>query len=80
MGHPKLEEAGDDDREAIAPECPSQTFTDSDSLMQAPPASAQENARNNIIRETVETERNYVQDLEHTQVRVPLDVSANYPP
>ena len=41
--------------------------------MQGPPANAQENARNNIIREIVETERKYVQDLEHMQVRVPLD-------
>ena len=36
--------------------------------MQGPPANAQENARNNIIREIVETERKYVQDLEHMQV------------
>lgn len=32
------------------------------------PANAQEAARNNIIREIVETERKYVQDLEHMQV------------
>nr|QHW03305.1 guanine-nucleotide exchange factor Cdc24 [Flammulina velutipes] len=32
-----------------------------------PPASAQESARNNIIREMVETERKYVQDLEIMQ-------------
>ncbi|TFK74074.1 hypothetical protein BDN72DRAFT_760546 [Pluteus cervinus] len=32
-----------------------------------PPASAQESARNNIIREMVETERKYVQDLEVMQ-------------
>lgn len=37
--------------------------------MYSSPASAQENARNNIIREIVETERKYVQDLEHMQVR-----------
>ena len=33
-----------------------------------PPANAQESARNNIIREMVETERKYVQDLEVMQV------------
>jgi cell division control protein 24 len=33
-----------------------------------PPANAQETARNNIIREMVETERKYVQDLEIMQV------------
>lgn len=33
-----------------------------------PPANAQESARNNIIRELVETERKYVQDLEIMQV------------
>ncbi|KAG6861907.1 hypothetical protein C0995_009857 [Termitomyces sp. Mi166 len=33
----------------------------------APPANAQESARNNIIRELVETERKYVQDLEIMQ-------------
>lgn len=32
------------------------------------PANAQEAARNNIIRELVETERKYVQDLEIMQV------------
>jgi hypothetical protein len=32
------------------------------------PANAQESARNNIIKETVETERKYVQDLEIMQV------------
>jgi cell division control protein 24 len=36
-----------------------------------PPANAQESARNNIIREMVETERKYVQDLEVMQVRPP---------
>ena len=36
--------------------------------MQGPPANAQETASNNIIRELVETERKYVQDLEHMQV------------
>jgi hypothetical protein len=35
------------------------------------PANAQEAARNNIIRELVETERKYVQDLEIMQVRTP---------
>lgn len=34
----------------------------------ATPANAQESARNNIIREMVETERKYVQDLEIMQV------------
>lgn len=33
------------------------------------PVNAQETARNNIIREMVETERKYVQDLEIMQVR-----------
>lgn len=33
------------------------------------PANAQEAARNNIIKEIVETERKYVQDLEVMQVR-----------
>lgn len=51
---------------------PSHESTDSlinpESPMQAPPANAQETARNNIIREIVETERKYVQDLEHMQV------------
>ncbi|KAH8119326.1 hypothetical protein DFH11DRAFT_1501691 [Phellopilus nigrolimitatus] len=50
---------------------PSHESTDSllnpDSPMQAAPINAQENARNNIIREMVETERKYVQDLEHMQ-------------
>ena len=31
---------------------------------------AQEVARNNIVRELVETERKYVQDLEHMQVNI----------
>lgn len=35
----------------------------------AVPANAREAARNNIIREMVETERKYVQDLEVMQVR-----------
>jgi cell division control protein 24 len=39
----------------------------SDALPQ--PANAQEMARNNTIREMVETERKYVQDLEIMQVR-----------
>lgn len=51
---------------------PSHESTDSlihpDSPMLSSPANAQENARNNIIREIVETERKYVQDLEHMQV------------
>jgi cell division control protein 24 len=34
------------------------------------PVNAQEVARNNIIREIVETERKYVQDLEVMQVRL----------
>ncbi|KAG6840690.1 hypothetical protein C0991_005049 [Blastosporella zonata] len=38
-----------------------------------PPANAQETARNNIIREMVETERKYVQDLEIMQAR-PLNL------
>ncbi|KAL5485136.1 CDC24 [Sanghuangporus weigelae] len=50
---------------------PSHESTDSlinpDSPMHSAPANAQENARNNIIREIVETERKYVQDLEHMQ-------------
>lgn len=33
-----------------------------------PPANAQESARNNIIKEMVETERKFVQDLEIMQV------------
>ena len=33
-----------------------------------PPANAQDSARQNIIREIVETERKYVQDLEVMQV------------
>ena len=60
---------------------PSHESTDSlvnpDSPMQGPPANAQETARNNIIRELVETERKYVQDLEHMQVsRCHLDFSS----
>ena len=51
---------------------PSQESSDSmfnpDSPSQAGPANAQEMARNNIVREMVETERKYVQDLEHMQV------------
>ncbi|EJD03053.1 uncharacterized protein FOMMEDRAFT_20220 [Fomitiporia mediterranea MF3/22] len=50
---------------------PSHESTDSlinpDSPMQSTPVNAQETARNNIIREIVETERKYVQDLEHMQ-------------
>jgi cell division control protein 24 len=42
--------------------------SDSPSVM--PPANAQEAARNNIIREMVETERKFVQDLEIMQVRI----------
>ena len=52
---------------------PSQDSADSlvhpDSPVQPPAANAQETARNNIVRELVETERKYVQDLEHMQVR-----------
>ena len=52
---------------------PSQESTDSllhpDSPAQSGPANAQETTRNRIIREIVETERKYVQDLEHMQVR-----------
>lgn len=36
------------------------------------PANAQETTRNRIIREIVETERKYVQDLEHMQVCSPI--------
>ncbi len=35
-----------------------------------PPATTQDGARSNIIREMVETERKYVQDLEIMQVRL----------
>lgn len=38
------------------------------------PANAQEQARNNIIREMVETERKYVQDLETMQVWLVLTI------
>ncbi|KAJ6499333.1 hypothetical protein C8R45DRAFT_898338 [Mycena sanguinolenta] len=38
-----------------------------DSTLVAPPANAQEAARNNITKEMVETERKYVQDLETMQ-------------
>jgi len=41
------------------------------------PANAQESARNNIIKEMVETERKYVQDLEIMQVspmKIPITV------
>ncbi|KAF9462334.1 hypothetical protein BDZ94DRAFT_737129 [Collybia nuda] len=41
------------------------SFTTDSSV--APPANAQESARNNIIREMVETERKFVQDLEIMQ-------------
>lgn len=41
------------------------SFNDSNSSL--PPANAQEAARNNIVREIVETERKYVQDLEIMQ-------------
>jgi cell division control protein 24 len=50
---------------------PSQASTDSlstDSFPASTPVNAQEAARNNIIREMVETERKYVQDLEIMQV------------
>ncbi|CAK5281493.1 unnamed protein product [Mycena citricolor] len=39
----------------------------SEFAMPAPPANAQEAARNNVVRELVETERKYVQDLEVMQ-------------
>ncbi|KAJ7497264.1 hypothetical protein FB451DRAFT_1120611 [Mycena latifolia] len=39
----------------------------SDNASSVPPANAQEAARNNIVREMVETERKYVQDLEIMQ-------------
>lgn len=42
------------------------SFTDSNSSL--PPVNARETARHNIIREMVETERKYVQDLEIMQV------------
>ncbi|KAF8070021.1 hypothetical protein FPV67DRAFT_1651591 [Lyophyllum atratum] len=45
----------------------SHTTTSSLTLVNPPPANAQETARNNIIREMVETERKYVQDLEIMQ-------------
>ena len=38
------------------------------------PTNAQESARNNIIRELVETERKYVQDLEVMQVRPNISI------
>jgi cell division control protein 24 len=50
----------------------SQDSTDSlttDTTSVSTPVNAQETARNNIIREMVETERKYVQDLEIMQVR-----------
>ena len=40
-----------------------------DALTPGAPVDAREAARNNIIREMVETERKYVQDLEIMQVR-----------
>jgi cell division control protein 24 len=40
----------------------------SDPHVSLPPAGSREAARNNIIREMVETERKYVQDLEIMQV------------
>lgn len=49
----------------------SQGSTDSlatDGFPPATPVNAREAARNNIIREMVETERKYVQDLEIMQV------------
>lgn len=47
----------------------SDSLVNPDSPKAPPPANAQESARNNIIREIVETERKYVQDLEHMQAR-----------
>lgn len=64
--------------DAFEPEAPSTPFMSSqDSFdnfssnptVPTPPANAQETARNNIVREIVETERKYVQDLEILQVR-----------
>ena len=52
----------------------SQGSTDSlatDSFPPSTPLNAREAARNNIIREMVETERKYVQDLEIMQVCQP---------
>ncbi|KAG5735481.1 Rho guanine nucleotide exchange factor scd1 [Termitomyces sp. T112] len=46
---------------------PNDSFDRSASESPIPPANAQETARNNIIRELVETERKYVQDLEIMQ-------------
>jgi cell division control protein 24 len=59
----------------------SQDSTDSlttDITSAPPPANAKETARNNIIREMVETERKYVQDLEIMQVR-PFYCFVTYP-
>ena len=47
--------------------------------MQPQPASAKENARNNITREIVETERKYVQELEHMQVSATLNFCDRMP-
>lgn len=44
---------------------------ESDEPSTSVPASAQESARNNVIREMVETERKFVQDLETMQVSFP---------
>jgi hypothetical protein len=41
----------------------------SEGLSTLTPVNAKETARNNIVRELVETERKYVQDLEIMQVR-----------
>ncbi|KNZ80276.1 Rho guanine nucleotide exchange factor scd1 [Termitomyces sp. J132] len=46
---------------------PNDSYDRSASESPVPPANAQETARNNIIRELVETERKYVQDLEIMQ-------------
>ncbi|KAG5650560.1 hypothetical protein H0H81_011811 [Sphagnurus paluster] len=43
-----------------------------------PPANAQETARNNIIREMVETERKYVQDLEIMQSLIKACIGSGY--
>ncbi|KAI5120645.1 hypothetical protein M0805_007982 [Coniferiporia weirii] len=51
----------------IASQDSSDSLVNPDSPTQPGPVNAQENARNNIIREIVETERKYVQDLEHMQ-------------
>lgn len=53
-------------------ESPDSIVTDVASSAPPPPADAREAARNNIVREMVETERKYVADLEIMQVGLPL--------